>query len=202
MNHHEPGKDTEAVIYEAAKRVFVRKGMEATKMQDIADEAHISRTALHYYFRSKKKLFDAVFEDEFGNFTARIEEILGKEHKDFRYLVESIIDNYVNTMKSNPHFPYLILTELKNNPEQVIKRIKRYYTSTQYLKEYIDKHYHPEKTGYSYQHFLLNLISMCVFPILARPLIRELILEEGESFESFMEDRKKIILDVLMKSVE
>ena len=49
-------------ILEAAKQVFVRKGYEATKMGDVAAEAGIGRTALHYYYRTKEMLFDAIFD--------------------------------------------------------------------------------------------------------------------------------------------
>ena len=49
-------------ILEAAKQVFVRKGYEATKMGDVAAEAGIGRTALHYYYRTKDMLFDAIFD--------------------------------------------------------------------------------------------------------------------------------------------
>ena len=42
----------EAHIIEAAKRVFVRKGFEAATMSDVATEAGIGRTALHYYYRT------------------------------------------------------------------------------------------------------------------------------------------------------
>ena len=45
-------QDMESRIIEAAKRVFVRKGYEATKMGDIAADVGISRTAMHYYFLS------------------------------------------------------------------------------------------------------------------------------------------------------
>ena len=45
-------QDMESRIIEAAKRVFVRKGYEATKMGDIAADVGISRTAMHYYFRT------------------------------------------------------------------------------------------------------------------------------------------------------
>ena len=55
MNEMEPR------IIEAAKRVFVRKGYEAATMSDVAAEVGIGRTALHYYYRTKEILFDAIF---------------------------------------------------------------------------------------------------------------------------------------------
>ena len=56
MNEMEPR------IIEAAKRVFVRKGYEAATMSDVAAEVGIGRTALHYYYRTKEILFDAIFQ--------------------------------------------------------------------------------------------------------------------------------------------
>lgn len=51
---------TEQLILEAAKKVFIRKGMHGARMQEIADEAQINKALLHYYYRSKQQLFEAV----------------------------------------------------------------------------------------------------------------------------------------------
>jgi len=53
--------DTEKIILEAARQVFIRKGFDGARMQEIADEANINKALLHYYFRSKDKLFMAIF---------------------------------------------------------------------------------------------------------------------------------------------
>lgn len=49
-------------IRDAAMRVFVRKGINATTMQDIASEAGLSAGALYRYFEGKEQLVRAVFE--------------------------------------------------------------------------------------------------------------------------------------------
>ncbi len=69
-------QDMESRIIEAAKRVFVRKGYEATKMGDIAADVGISRTAMHYYFRTKEMLFDAIFGQLMGALLPNIEMIV------------------------------------------------------------------------------------------------------------------------------
>jgi len=53
--------NTEQNILNAAKHVFQRKGLDGTRMQEIANEAGINKALLHYYFRSKQLLFEAVF---------------------------------------------------------------------------------------------------------------------------------------------
>lgn len=62
----QPG--TEEQILNAARRVFTRKGFAAARMEDIAQEAGINRALLHYYFRSKDKMFDMVFKENMGKF--------------------------------------------------------------------------------------------------------------------------------------
>ncbi|PLW96253.1 MAG: hypothetical protein C0591_09195 [Marinilabiliales bacterium] len=55
-------ENTEDKIVEAAKKVFIQKGMDGARMQQIADEAGINKALLHYYFRTKNKLFEKIFD--------------------------------------------------------------------------------------------------------------------------------------------
>ena len=54
-------KQTEDKIFEAATIVFEEKGLAGARMQNIADRAGINKALLHYYFRTKDHLFEAVF---------------------------------------------------------------------------------------------------------------------------------------------
>jgi AcrR family transcriptional regulator len=46
---------TEKRILDAAKEVFITRGFDGARMQEIADIADINKALLHYYFRSKDK---------------------------------------------------------------------------------------------------------------------------------------------------
>lgn len=50
-------------ILQAAERVFAEKGFAATSMGDIAEQAQLPRSNLHYYFKTKDDLFRAVLQD-------------------------------------------------------------------------------------------------------------------------------------------
>ena len=65
----------EEKILAAAKKVFTRNGMDGARMQDIADEAGINKALLHYYFRSKDKLFQVIFVQEAKKFFPKIKMI-------------------------------------------------------------------------------------------------------------------------------
>ena len=58
-------KSAEEKILEAARQVFENKGMSGARMQEIAEVAKINKSLLHYYYRSKQKLFEAVFKTAF-----------------------------------------------------------------------------------------------------------------------------------------
>src|SRR4051812_34247257 len=55
--------EAESRILEAARREFETRGYDGARMQEIADAAGISKASLHYYFRSKDKLFERIFEE-------------------------------------------------------------------------------------------------------------------------------------------
>lgn len=59
-------ENAEQKILTAARNVFIRKGFAGARMQEIADEAGINKALLHYYFRSKEKLFEVIFKESFG----------------------------------------------------------------------------------------------------------------------------------------
>ena len=56
------GENTEEKILKAAEEVFVQKGLDGARMQEIADKAGINKSLLHYYYRTKDKLFSKVFK--------------------------------------------------------------------------------------------------------------------------------------------
>ena len=68
--------NTEQKILEAAKEVFYKKGLGGARMSEIADKAKINKAMLHYYFRSKQKLFDRIFQDAFAKIIPAVMQVL------------------------------------------------------------------------------------------------------------------------------
>jgi AcrR family transcriptional regulator len=67
-------QNTEDRIVDAAKTVFINKGKDGARMQEIANEAGINKALLHYYFRTKNKLFEKVFSLVFGDVLHVVEQ--------------------------------------------------------------------------------------------------------------------------------
>ena len=115
-------QDMESRVIEAAKRVFVRKGYEATKMGDIALEVGISRTAMHYYFRTKEMLFDAIFGQLMDALLPNIGVIVS-EPTSFLEKIPKIVEQYTAMIQANPLFPIFVVNEFNRDPEHLYKTI-------------------------------------------------------------------------------
>ena len=103
-------EDPEEKIVVAARRVFVEKGYENASMSDIAAAAGINRTALHYYFRTKDKIFQAVFGSLIGPFIPKVQDIL---HSDAPFFdkMDRLIDEYFEVFSQNPFLPRFVMNE-------------------------------------------------------------------------------------------
>ena len=110
--------DTESKILEAAHRVFTRKGVAAARTQEIADEAGVNKALLHYYFRTKEKLSDAVFvraaQEMFPGMVAALSVDLP-----LRDRIQRAIDVEMDALETNPFLPGYILCELRARPDQL-----------------------------------------------------------------------------------
>ena len=118
------GENTENQILIAAREVFISKGFEGARMQEIADHAGINKALLHYYFRSKDKLFEAVFSEVAGNLFPAMAQIfiaeLGVKEK-----ITFLVKIYLKGISENPFIPAFVLNTLNTNPERFLYYIKR-----------------------------------------------------------------------------
>lgn len=111
-------KNTEERILKAARTVFIEKGYNGARMQEIADKAEINKAMLHYYFRDKEKLFYQIFEIVFQEFFPMITDIIDSEMK-FEDKIRQICNNYVSLFQKNPYIPLFILSEINRNPDKL-----------------------------------------------------------------------------------
>ena len=116
--------DTENRILQAAKKVFIKNGMSGSRMQHIANEAGINKALLHYYFRSKEKLFNAVFKYAFFKFVPKVEKVLNSEKSLFEK-IEIIADQYITALMKNQFIPMFVLHEINRNPKRLYELMQQ-----------------------------------------------------------------------------
>ena len=189
---------TEERILEAAKKVFIRKGMYGARMQEIADEAGINKALLHYYFRSKNKLFEAIFQEAFHEFAPNAFGIL-KGDMPFEEKIQLFVSNYIDLISKNPFLPIFIISEINQNPD----RLGHITNMMGVIRQEIGKEIKIKVSTGEYRNIdpvqlLSNVVAMTLFPFLAKPIIQGAFGYSDEDFRKFLEERKKLIPDIIL----
>lgn len=182
---------TEEKIKEAARIVFTQKGYAATRTRDIAEEAGINLALLNYYFRSKEKLFELVMAEKVAKLFGVIEPIVNNEKTSLDEKVALIVDAYIVMLSQNPGLPLFVLSEIRNNPEHFGNRIQvgKLLTESVFVKQLIVR-----KPDVHPLHFVINILSMSIFPFIAKPVFESSGLITADQLKDFTEERKTLIV--------
>ena len=195
---------TEETVLHAARKVFIKHGMSGARMQDIADEAGINKALLHYYFRTKEKLFERVFEEATHQFIPRVNDIFESDAPLFDK-IQTFCDEYISKIIENPFIPLFIINEINKQPDEFITRMwgkrkpnvaKLALQINEAARKGIIKKTDP-------LHLIMNMMSLCIFPFLAKPMIQKLAGVNDRLFNQLMDQRKtevaKFIIDSIRK---
>lgn len=187
------GKDasTEEKIKEAARTVFTQKGYSATRTRDIAEEAGINLALLNYYFRSKEKLFELVMAEKVTKLFGVIAPIVNNSNTTIEEKVVLIVDAYITMLKQNPGLPLFVLSEIRNNPEYFGNRMQagKLLTESFFVKQLTER-----KPDVHPIHFIMNILSMSIFPFIAKPVLESAGVMTSNQMEIFVEERKTFIV--------
>ncbi len=197
-------KLTEEKIFESATEVFIEKGMDGARMQDIANHAGINKSLLHYYYRTKEHLFNAVFEmiagQMFKKFAPVFDENVSLEDK-----IRFFFREHIAFMQKNPRLPAFILNELHRNPERIkriiqgIDIIKLWTTLEAQHKDELIKYNITKET---IPQLMTSIAAMSVFPFIAKPVVSSIMEKMGYNFEIYIEERKKYAADFVINAIK
>lgn len=195
-------QNTEDKIVEAAKTVFVQKGMDGARMQHIADEAGINKALLHYYFRTKDKLFEKVFAILFKDIFFIFERAVSEETS-FEEFLEGFIRQYIKMFKGRPYIPQFVIHELNRNPERIVEQMHNSKFDKQKLFDLINKAVE-EKVIRPIQpvHLITNILSLCIFPFIAKPIITGFALDGNKTkYKQYIDERPDEVVAFVKQAV-
>ena len=196
----ERDRDTEQRILDAAHRVFLRRGSAGARTQEIADEAGVNKALLHYYFRTKDRLAEAVFRRAATALFPPVLAILASEGE-LETKVQRVIEHELDVLLAHPYLPGYIVSELTHHPERA-RQLLPNMTGIQVadvaprlldaigrqIKERVaDGRMRPIAPD----QFLINLLSLCVFPFAARPMLQTVLGMDDTAFARMIERRKR-----------
>lgn len=195
-------QNTEDKIVNAAKAVFIQKGMDGARMQEIANEAGINKALLHYYFRTKAKLFEKIFSLVFKDIFEVFEMAVMKE-LDFEQFLEQFITEYIKLLKRKPYIPQFVIHELNRNPERIVEQMKSTRFDKQQLFDLIEQAAEEKLIRpIPPVHLITNILSMCVFPFVAKPIITGFALDgDKEKYKAYIDERPEQVVAFVKNAI-
>ena len=196
-------KRTEDKIFEAATEVFLEKGMDGARMQDIADRAGINKSLLNYYYRSKDRLFNAVFEmialKMMEKFAAVLDKNLPLEEK-----LHFFFNEHISFLQKNPRLPLFLMNEINRNPDRFkmflgnihVEKVLTVLNAGDYAG--LQKN---NLTRESVLQLVTTIVSISVFPFAAKGVLEVLLGKFGISFEDFVEERKSFAVEFVLAAL-
>lgn len=119
--------DKQFQILKTAEELFAVKGFDGTSVRDIADEAGVNVSMISYYFRSKEKLMEALFEYRMGHIIMRVETLLKDTLMGPLQKVNVLIDDHIERVMDRQKFYRILFCEqiLNKNP-MIIEIVNNY----------------------------------------------------------------------------
>lgn len=195
-------QSAEQKILDAARRVFFKKGYGGARMQDIADEAGINKALLHYYFRSKEKLFEVIFAEAFGKLLPKLQEIFTSEQSLFDK-IRAFTDAYISLLMEHPFVPMFVLNAMHSDPESFTSRyLGQAHLPVQQLRNSIKQALDQGLiVPTDPLQLMLNTISLCIFPFIGKPMFQVLTGISEKQYQQIMDKRKKEVAEFIIQSI-
>ena len=203
--------DTEQRILHAARKVFVRRGTAGARMHEIAEEAGVNQALLHYYFRSKDGLSEAVFREVAVRLIPAVLRLLDSDDP-LERKIEAFVHLYIDTVRQSPFLPGYILAELHHHPERLPAMVTKAAGAlpvppaaalTRRLEAQLNERaaagaIRPITTV----EFLVNLLGLCVFPFVARPMLAVAFGMGDSAFERFLDERRAQLPGFILRGLQ
>lgn len=103
--------EKQVAIINTAEKLFAEKGFDGTSVRDIAQDAGVNVAMISYYFGSKEKLMEAVFEQRTTNIRIKVENLLQNQNLSCLDKVNILIDDYVEKFIQQQEFHKIMMRE-------------------------------------------------------------------------------------------
>ncbi|MBF0429710.1 MAG: TetR/AcrR family transcriptional regulator [Fibrobacteria bacterium] len=203
-------QNIEEFILIAAQKEFIKFGLKGARMQAIADEAGVNKSLLHYYYRSKDKLYDAVIENILNKIQRTYkEQEAAHKPEGLKDNIRMIVTTYINIFSENPDFPLFLVHEIKTSRKPVPTILDMFINFISYMKENLFAGLSSEISkgtvkNIAPEQLLMNIMSLVLGPFFLRPvmdIIGPALNLPLEFDKSFYAQRIEVITDTVFNSI-
>jgi AcrR family transcriptional regulator len=190
---------TEEKIKAAAKKVFMTKGFDGCSVRDIAKEVGSNVALLNYYFRSKEKLFELIFEGAMSDFLQSMIEVFSS-NLTLQEKLEKLIDKEFEFFMEHPELPMFILQSLHQNktdapmPSHFLEPI----ANTGIFEQFEMAKAKGEIRDISIRNMTMLLMSNVHYPFMSKKLTEQFHGIDAEVFEADLIKHKAIVKELII----
>jgi len=198
-------RSSEELILNAAIKVFTRKGYAGARMEEIAKEAGINRALLHYYFRDKETMFNLIFETKFKEFFTGL---FGAFQSDAPFFekIKRIIDHEITVLSKHPDLARFVIMEIAQQPDRLIQFGQKLGLNPRMMLENFQKEIQQNVLEGKIRpidgrQLLMNIISICIYPFVAKSIIKTMMQMDENTFLDLMGKRKKDAYEFIINAI-
>lgn len=192
---------TEDRILDAARNVFLRKGMVGARMQEVADEAGINKALLHYYFRNKQQLFEEVFCVCGRHAMQGVWEELTQDRPLFDN-IRAFVTAFHAAIEREPLFPHFLLNELQRDPQHLLKLVDLGKGAREiFFRQVMAARQRGEIIAIAPLQLMVNLMAWCQFPHVAAPVVKHVGGMDQKAFKHFLQERSTLVAELIIRSI-
>lgn len=199
------GIPAEQIILETAEKLFLEKGYAGTSTMEIARMAGCNQALVHYYFRTKDRLFDAVFDKTAGRILAVLFNRPGADLP-LDEMVRSISDRLHDLLKEKPGMAKFFFSELNSDPARLAALANRTGEAPGVLLAMLEQKLAEEIEKGSVRpitaaDLFLSILSLGIVVFLAAPVLKGFTGMTEQDYQRLVESRKRENITILLKSL-
>lgn len=196
--------NTEQTILMCAEEVFLERGFDGAKTTEIARRAGVNHAMIHYYFRTKKNLFNVVFQDKLTVLATSFSDSLSQDIPFFDK-IRNAVETHFDFISENPKLLFFLYTEVVNDDERKKLLVNNILPRAQKLLDELEKGIAEELAKGTIRpvkpvEILLNIIALNVTTFLATPLM-EVVFGNTDEMDRLMEERKESNVEFILNGM-
>jgi len=199
-------QNMEEAILEQATALFLEKGFKATSTSEIARVVGCNQALVHYYYRTKDRLFEAIFQKKIKFFLSSLLYI-GNEDLPYKEKLAKKIESHFEAIRLEPKLPLFFFSELGMNPERLKAVRETLGDLPQEAIEQMNRELQDEiKKGsvrpITIYDLLMTIVSLNIIAFLGEPIFKTITRISDEEYQLLLDRRKIENVHIILSSLE
>lgn len=205
--NNKSSQDTETLILAAAEREFLAKGFDGARTTSIAEAAGVTHAMLHYYFRTKEKLFERIISNRMQEIGEIMLTVFVSGDMPLLERISRGVEQHFDFISANPTLPRFIIQEIYSHPERheimqshilaIAENLLRD------LQQHIDESAAAHETVWVDARMLIfDIVSLNMFVFISYPLVKPLMGDLAAEKEIYLKKRKAENVEIIMRRLK